>query len=40
MKTVSNIKNIFSEKIAGFMEKTPGVVAFSATLLIIAGIIT
>jgi hypothetical protein len=40
MKTESNIRNFVSEKIHGFLENTPGIVAFIATLIIVAGIIT
>ena len=42
MKT-ENIRNFVSEKIGGFMERTPGFaasVAFVVTLVIVAGIIT
>ncbi|MFC1840452.1 hypothetical protein ACFL1N_12780 [Thermodesulfobacteriota bacterium] len=43
MKTERNIRDFVSEKIGGFMEKTPGFVAsvaFVITLVIVAGIIT
>ena len=43
MKTESNIRNFISEKIGGFMERTPGFaasVAFVITLVVVAGIIT
>lgn len=43
MKITANIQNFVNEKIAGFMEKTPGFVAsvaFVITLVIVVGIIT
>ena len=40
MKLTANIHNVFDEKIAGFMERTPGIVAFIITLVIVAGILT
>lgn len=40
MDTESNVRNFVSEKIGGFLEKTPGIVAFVVTCVIVVGIIT